>query len=107
MTADNSPFCWARLMFLVLEDDFFLNRESQIFWLFLFRFFFLEISVRSHEKVKTNRLNIESYLAFNKKRKNKRHLVYQPLRGSKIQENNSDFRFSNKTLWLRWEPGKY
>ena len=34
---------WVRVVFLVSENDFFLNRKSQIFWLFLFKMFILEI----------------------------------------------------------------
>ena len=47
MNDDSSLSCWARVVFLVLEDEFFFNRKNQIFWLFL-----LEISAISHEKVK-------------------------------------------------------
>ena len=36
-------------MLFVLEDDFFFKK---IFQFFLFRFFFIKISVISHEKVK-------------------------------------------------------
>ena len=42
---------WARMMFYVLEDDFFLNGKSQIFWFFLFNFFFKILAI-SHENVK-------------------------------------------------------
>ena len=45
---------WARMMFYVLEDDFFLNGKSQIFWFFLFKFF-LKILAISHENVKKNK----------------------------------------------------
>ena len=51
MSAVSSPLCWVRVMFPILEDDFF-------FFYFLkmafscFGFFYLEISAISHEKVK-------------------------------------------------------
>ena len=73
MNAANSPPCWESVVFLVLEDNLFLNRESQIFWFFLFRIF-LEILVVNHEKFKKQKQNVESHLAFSKKPKNKQRL---------------------------------
>ena len=73
MSTASFPPCWARTVFFILEDIFFLIEKAKYFD-FFYSEFFLEISIISHEKVKkTNKLNAEIYLAFSKKRKNKRH----------------------------------
>ena len=55
MSDASSLLCWVRVVFLVLEDDFFINRKNKIFLLFLLRIVVLEISTISHEKVKKNK----------------------------------------------------
>ena len=47
MNDDSSPSCWARVVFLVLEDDFFLIEKGKYFG-----FFFKKNTAISHEKVK-------------------------------------------------------
>ena len=51
MSAASSPPCWARVMFPILEYDFFLKMSFSCFGFFYLEIF-LEISVLSHEKVK-------------------------------------------------------
>ena len=74
MRVVNSPPCWARVVFPVLEDDFFYSD------------FFLEILAISHEKVKkTNRLNGKSYLAFSKSQKTNVTLVLEQIKETKLR----------------------
>ena len=54
MSAASSPPCWANVVFLVLENDFFFNRKNKqalVFLAFFIKKFFLEISAINHEKV--------------------------------------------------------
>ena len=51
MSAVSSPLCWVRVVFPILEDDFFFFSFLKVAFS-CFGFFYLEISAISHEKIK-------------------------------------------------------